>query len=89
MASNDSSSHQPLADPSVNAALTNLAVVLAARYGTECKITIEMGAHSTSAFAGESAEMEVLAEDVVPAFEGNSGVYVVFSEESDEPEERA
>lgn len=85
VASNDSSSQQPLADPTVNAALMNLAAILSARYGTECKITIQMGAHSTSA-TSTSPEIDVLAEDVVPAFEGNNGVFVVFSE-SDEAED--
>lgn len=80
MATNEYSSQQPLADPSVNAALMNLAAVLAAKGATECKITIEMGPHNTSATAGGSPDIETLAEDVVPAFEGNSGVYVVFSE---------
>lgn len=89
MASNDSSSQQPLADPTVSAALMNLAAILAAKVGRECRVTIEMGAHSTHASAGTPPEVEVLAEDVVPAFEGIEGVFVVFSEEGDGLEEGA
>ena len=87
MASNDSSSQQPLADPTVNAALMNLAAILADKYGTDCRITIEMGARSASASTSPPSDMEHLSEDVVPTFEGNDGVYVVFSEDSDEHEE--